>query len=283
MKTKIFISSSSGLDTIPHQTSITVIPDVLVFSGDESYLDGVELNGEGLYQRLRNDKTAKVAIMPQKYTYIEDLLKNAIKNNYERFFFILSTKSNVDYSRLYERIKEDYSDFDILIYRTNTYAYPMAYVAITADKLFKDNLDLPLIYSKLDSISDNYKLYFFSPQEDVYKPIKRIDFDEDIINQAQVGVLSIVDKHGILNVRRIKNKLPLEQLLGNFLDDIQNISVIPFIIYTNRYSAYAEVIENRIMDFYPKLKGIKRYLLPSSFGNFLGMYSVGVGYIKKEE
>ena len=75
----------------------------------------------------------------------------------------------------------------------------------------------------------------------------------------------------------------MEKMLELYLNDVEDSKVIPFLMYTNKYSSYIDVLERKLLSIYPRLKSIKMFQIPIAIGGKIGPNSIGIGYIKKIE
>ena len=115
MKTKIFVSSISGIEYIPHQAAITSIPDRIFFSDIEEYDDQEEFAYDSFYTRIKFDSN-DVKVLPARDKTISLLIDQAINNSYDSFLFILPPKKIIDYEEALERIMADRPSLHIHIY-----------------------------------------------------------------------------------------------------------------------------------------------------------------------
>jgi fatty acid-binding protein DegV len=282
MKTKIFVSSISGIEYIPHQAAITSIPDRIFFSDIEEYDDQEELAYDSFYTRIKFDSN-DVKVLPARDKTISLLIDQAINNSYDSFLFILPPKKIIDYEEALERIMADRPSLHIHVYYSNQVSYPLSYVAQEAERQLRKGASFSTMESVLFKLEENMKMYFYSPVEDVLSSELRVDLIEDIAKLDTRGDNYLYDNEGLKLQKKSKKVLPLVKLLDDFLGDISSVSVIPFVLYTNKNSLYNKLILSKILESYPRLKKIREIPIPPALGIVLGKYSVGVGYIVKED
>ncbi|MCR5349469.1 MAG: hypothetical protein K6E20_00600, partial [Acholeplasmatales bacterium] len=103
MKTRILISSNSGIDYIDHNKDIRSIPDKLVMSDSEKYNEYEEIKLDNLYMRLRYSNEKFDVDIPN-YNVIKSIIEEDLKESYERFVFLVDKNKN-DYYDLIRKIK----------------------------------------------------------------------------------------------------------------------------------------------------------------------------------
>ncbi len=280
MKTKIFVFSSSGLDYISHVPQITVIPDVITSMYGEVYYEGNELTPIQCFERMRNDKYFNPTPSVVDSNYIEKQINSALSNSYDRFIFLVNDNDIVNYSKSVATVVEERRELDITVLRVNALSYPLAHLAIEVEKMVRANENLDDVISYVNSYRDSFKIYFYSPKENVLPSIKRIDFDDDVISSSTYGKVFLYD--GNLNeMKRDLKESNLEMMIKHYVEDVTDSKVIPFLLYSNKYSLYNEVLERKLLAIYPRIKSIKTFQVPIVLGSKVGHNAVGIGFVKK--
>lgn len=280
MKTKIFVFSSSGLDYISHVPQITVIPDVITSMYNEDYYEGNELTPLQHYERLRNDKYYNPTISTVDSDYVNELIDTALANSYDRFVFFINDNDIVNYSPCVSKISEERRELDITILRINALSYPLAHLVIEVEKKLRANENLDEIISFVNSYRNSFKIYFYAPKENVLPSVKRIDFDDDVIASSTYGKVFLYDGN-LIELKKDIKESNLEMLLNNYVNDVKDSKVIPFLLYTNKYSLYNEVLERKLLSIYPRIKSIKSFQVPIMLGSKVGNNAIGIGFVKK--
>lgn len=282
IKTKVLVFSSSGLDYISHPQQISVIPDLIRSAYDEVYEEASELDTLLFYERARNDKYFKPSVEVCKVDYIVNTIEAALSNSYDRFIIFVNTNDVINYSGVVDSILDMYPHLDITVIKINAISYPLAQLAIDSEKIVRNTNNIDAVISYANGFRDTFKIYFYSPKENVLPSIKRIDFDDDVISSSTNGKLYVYD--GVLDeVRRDARESYLEKMFDLYRFDIEDNKVIPFILYTNKYSLYNEILDRKLLAIFTRLKSIKKYPIPAVIGNKIGYNSIGIGFIKKAE
>jgi len=166
------------------------------------------------------------------------------------------------------------------VIKLNALAYPLSHIVIESDKILKQTDSIDSVMSYINSIRDSFKIYFYSPKENVLPTVSRIDFDDDIISSSNNGKLYLYDGE-LKELKRENKESYLGKMFEMFESDIENNKVVPFILYTNKYSLYNDVFERKILSFFLRLKSIKKFPIPAIIGSKIGYNSIGIGFIKK--
>ena len=282
IKTKVFVFSSSGLDYITHNQQVGVIPDIIKSFYDEIYYEGSELDTIQFYDRARYDRHFNPEILPCDLDTIYEIMDNAIGNKYERFIFLVNDNEIVDYSPEIEQVIKKYDKYEVIEIKVDAISYPLAQLAIDCEKIIKATDSVEKVASYVNSYKDAFKIYFYSPKENVLPSMRRIDFDDDVIASSKDGKLFVYDGT-ITEIKRNVQESYLERLLEEFSNEVTRDKVVPFILYTNRNSIYNDIFERVLINKFPRLKGIKKAPIPAVLGVKVGLNAIGLGYIKKIE
>ncbi len=282
IKTKVLVFSSSGIDYITHPQQISIIPDLIKSAYEEVYEDCTEMDTLFFYERSRNDKYFKPIVDKPTSNYIEDVIEAALSNSYDRFIIFVNSNDIIDYSDIVDEILNMYPHLDITVIKINALGYPLAQLAIDSEKIVRNTDSIDNVISYANSYRDSFKVYFYSPKENVLPSIKRIDFDDDVISSSTTGRLYLYDG-ALEELRRDTRESYLEKMFEMYKTDIEDNKVIPFILYTNKYSLYNEILDRKLLSMFSRLKTIKKYPIPTVIGNKIGYNSIGIGFIKKTE
>lgn len=258
-----------------------MIPDIIKSQYSERYCESSELDTIIFYERARNDKFFNPTVEIADYDSIKKIIEKSILQGYDRFILFENTNELADYSKPVNDILNKYVHLDITVIKVNALGYPLAHMAIDSEKIVKTTDSIDNVMSYINSVRDSFKVYFYSPKENVLPSIKRVDFDDDVISSSTNGKLFLYD--GSLSEIKKDKESYLEKLFELYMEDIEDNKVVPFIMYTNNYSLYNDVIERKLLSIFLRLKTIKKYPIPAVLGQQVGYNAVGVGFIKKVE
>ncbi len=215
------------------------------------------------------------------YALITKYINQALENKYERFLFFVNSNDIVDYSMVINDILDDNPSLDVTVIKINALSYPLAHLVIESEKLLKANDSIDDVISFVNLYRDNFKIYFYSPKENILPSVKRIDLDDDLIASTTSGKLYEYDGNRLIDLKKDVKESQMEKMLDLYLKDVENSKVIPFLVFTNKYSSYNDVLERKLLTIYPRLKNIKMLQIPIVIGSKIGNNAVGIGYIKK--
>lgn len=280
IKTKVFVFSSSGLDYLPHGSQISAIPDIIKSFYGEIYYDSIELDTIQFYDRARFDKYFLPEYESTSVEKIEEYIDNAISNKYERFIFLVNYNDVMDYTGVLNEVITKYDKYEIYLLKINALAYPLAQLAIDVEKIIRstDNIDEVIDY--VNKYQESFKIFFYSPKENILPSIKRIDFDDDVISSSNNGKLMMYDGN-LVDVKRNIQDSYIQRMLDSYLKEIEGEKVFPFILYTNKDSIYNDILERKLMNIFPRIKNIKKFPVPVALGIKVGYNTVGLGFVKK--
>ena len=279
MKTRIFISSKTNLNYIRYDSSIEVLNDIISFYSYEEYDDFIDMNDNDFYIRCKNDSLAKPTFKCMSYDDLVKRIDKAIIDKVDKVVFIIN-ENEKELIELIEKIIDEDRYPDISLIKTKLLLYPFDYALLEANKSFKKDGNIDELTKKFKEVEDKFKLYIFTPEHDILPTISKIDYDEDIL-EVKKGVLYECNKDGVVLLKKYKNKYPFDYLVKSITTEIAGVDVISFILYTDAYSKYIEVLEKQINALKVGDKIIKE-VLPAYYGNMYGINSLIVGFIVKE-
>lgn len=272
MKTKILVCSSSGIDYIPHSENITAIPVIIKFSNEEQYQDFIDINADTYFSRVSLDKNAKVSLVYQKYDKIKTYIDDAVNNGYKRILILLADKnfSNLEISIALGLANEN--RIECVIFNSMTTAYPLSLMAIEANEMITNGANITKVIKRLNSIKS--KMLFFIPKEQNESIPK---FDKEYLNG---NIVELVDGK-LVNVPKYKDSTAFESLFTNLLDDITKTEIIPFVLYSDKYSKYINLIGDILVEKDFRFKKAKYYPISPAIGAVIGNKVLCIGYVVK--
>ena len=280
MKFKILVSSSSGLDYIPHSNSRGIIHDIIHYSEDEEYADFIEMKSEAFYNRLKFDKKSVPTVLPATREEIVEQIEKALKDIYDFVIIILPAKGIVDYEERMEEVKVGFEN-SVRVIQSNLVGYALASMIIDLEKSLKSSTDYEAAISVFDKANNESVTLFYSPLKDF-----KINFDEYVIDEQffyndKNGSIYMLDCSTLVKLKLKSEKHPIKELFKRYLALGADLSVVPFIMYSSEYSRYNDYFEMKILGVYKKLKKIKSYPLPPSIGALIGANVISIGFVNK--
>lgn len=277
MRTKIFVCSNSGINYISHSNNISALPVIIKFNEEEEYIDYLDAISEAYFNRVKHSEY-KPSIIPIDKERLLDYINNAINAKYDQIVFILSSKEFID---TIDIINDAIKDFNIPIniIKTNAICFPLASMAIEADRLLnKLGVDIETVKNKIRLMNEQYNIYIYSCNKDAKTVNVSMKFADESILPSEGG--DIYTFNGELNKMDKKLKLKFDDMISMFNKDIGNDDVIPFILYNSKDSLYNDLLETELLKIFGNLKYIKKFPIPSGIGNKFDPYSCAIGYTK---
>lgn len=274
MKTKILVCSNSGINYVPHNLNIAAIPVILRFSEEEQYEDYIDVNVEAFYNRMRMDTHAKVSLSFQTHAKINEYILQAADEGYGQVLFILASK---EFSDLFIPVSiaiSENKEIPATIFNSNSCCYPLAYMAIEADRMLSKGARMEEVINRLEHIQKNHHIYFFNPhslKEDA-SSFKKL-YKKGLVYSIENGKLfPVLDQKGVTSFDHLINLLNYE-IIDN--------DIILFIHYTNKMTKYIRLLEEALIKILSTYKKIRVCPLPIGVGIQTGINAIGVGYIVK--
>lgn len=277
MKTKFFVSGSSGINYIKHKSDIDAINSYIMFNEQEEYQDYTEMNSKEFYIRLTNDLTARPKIIAPSFDEVNTIISDVFNNDYTNIIFIIND-FDVDLINMITRYKDLHKDQEIDLIITKLYSYPLAYASIEAEKIYNKEFDIEHVFSYIKKLEADFKMYIFIPEQEILQGVYTIDYDLDIINQ-KFGNLYDGNKDGVIHLKKYRNNRPFEYMIQAFIKETENLDIVPFILYTNEYSRYLDVLNKKIKNAINKK--VENYYLTPKYGSIYGPTALVLGFIIK--
>ena len=262
MKTKIFVSSSTSIAQATHSYSITIIPDIITIDG-EIYEDTKQMSPESFCNRIKYDDSSLIKISHQNFEYIDNLYKQTKAQGYTDYLFILSPYE-YDMEDDLNKLKEQYSDDNIVIYKSNVASFLLALMVIEADKSLKNQVPMKKVIEMLDNMSlesiGGIRI-FKETETELISP-----FDSSILNTKSAGESYIWSNHQFVMIgksskKRDKDANPFKAFIRSFFEKTEGLNIQPVLLYSTKNTAYLNYLRDMIKSIYPKLKSIKEIAL----------------------
>lgn len=154
----IITDSTAGLPAdLAQRYDIPVIPQVIVF-GDESYLEGIEIDQAAFLQRLRAAKTLPTTAAPPPGLF-EDIFRTRAAPG-DTFLCIHPSAEISGTVRSALIAAADFPDLDIRVIDTRTIAGPLATLALLAAQWAQEGVDADAIVGRVQAMIPRAQLYF---------------------------------------------------------------------------------------------------------------------------
>lgn len=171
-------------------------------------------------------------------------------------------------------------DISYEILDSKTIGYPLAYLAIEAQKLIDEGLDLIEIKNKIGEMANNTGIILYAYNNEIEIPLGSRIADLVNLEMDRRGKLYILESGRLLSIKHDKKKPMVIEMLENFYKLTKGSLTIPFISYTQP-TTYKRLLESKLLLLYEGLDKITEIPLPVALGTKLGASIIAIGYIRK--
>ena len=273
MKTKILVSSDSGIDYMSHPHSVQALPSLIKFFEIEKYFDYIDMTSDKFFNRLRYDSKVNPKIVPMDLEFIQNDINIALES-YDKVLIIVS--NFLDYSVLFSQLKGAYGD-QIDFYRTEATGYILSTMAIECDKALKEEKSLKEAFEIMENIYANSAMIILNPQIDI-SVSENVDEDKRV-EEKRKAKLTIVEKDNVIEIKD-RDRDFIVSMIKHYLDRVAEENVLPFIMYSSKYSYYLKLIESKLLIIHKRYKSIKKIPASPNLGMKYGSNIIVIGYIK---
>ena len=273
MKTKILVSSDSGIDYMSHPYSVQSLPSLIKFFDIEKYFDFIDMSAEKFFNRLRYDSKVKPEIVPMDLEFIQNDINIALES-YDNVLIIVS--NFLDYTLLFNELKNVYQE-QINFYKTDATGYILSTMAIECDKALKENKSFDEAFKLMENIYNNSAMLILNPLVDI-SISENVDEDKRV-EEKRKSRLVIVEPQNEIEIKD-RDRDFIVSMIKQYLDRVAEEYVMPFIMYSSKYSYYLKLIESKLLIIHKRYKSIKKIPASPNLGMKYGSNIVIIGYIK---
>ncbi len=273
MKTKILVSSDSGIDYLSHPYSLGSLPSMIKFFDIEAYFDYIDMTSEKFFNRLKYDSGVNPNIIPMELEFIQNDINVALES-YDNVLLVVS--DYLDYGEIFSKLKDAYQD-KIDFYRTHATGFILFQMALECDKVLKDDRSLDEAKQAMDMVYINSEMFILNPKDDI-SISENVDEDKRV-EEKRKGNIYFLSSNGDIEIKD-KDRDFIVALIKNYLDKVADKNVTPFIMYSSKYSYYLKLIESKLLIIHKKYKSIKKIPASPSLGLKYGKNIIAIGYIK---
>lgn len=220
-KIKIITDSTADLSKeIYEMYDIEVLP-LLINFGEESYLDGVEINPQKVFERIQNDD-----ILPTTAQVIPNRFIEAYEKYLSEGYKIISIHMSSAMSGTYQSsclAKEVLETQDIVVVDSQNVTAALGILVIKAAKLRERGFDIEKIGEELNNVKDKIRLSVYFDSLEYLVRGGRISKTAGIVG-GMLGIKLILEiKNGIMSVKdKIRgNKKSIKKIIS----DLENANL----------------------------------------------------------
>src|SRR5471030_612788 len=220
-KIKIITDSTADLSKeIYDKYDIEVLP-LLINFGEESYLDGVEINSNKVFEKIENED-----VLPTTSQVIPNRFIEAYKKYLNEGYKIISIHMSSAMSGTYQSAciaKEILGSQDINVVDSQNVTAALGILVLKAAKLKEKGYDIANIEEKLNNIKDNIKLSVYFNSLEYLVRGGRISKTAGIVGDMLGIKLILETKDGFMSVKdKIRgNKKAIKKIIS----DLENANL----------------------------------------------------------
>jgi DegV family protein with EDD domain len=279
-KIGIAVCGNSGIDYAVHDKRIRVFRSLLLMEGKE-YEDFIDINADDFYKQLveRPDIDVKTA---QTSTGVILKMYEEMKASGIDEIIVITVSSHL--SGTYQNAvlaAKMMENTPIHVFDSRSVSHIEAKMAFTAQKLADEGKTVQEILTELEYIRNNHHIFV------TVDTLKFLVKNGRLSNAAgffgtllKLKPLLEVTKEGkIVTLEKIRTTQKARELMvQKFNDEIKDLKVEVFIIYTNNFNEAAD-LKDLLMDQNSSIKDIKLVPLTPVVGCHAGPGTMGLGYV----
>ncbi len=281
-KVKVIVCSNAALDYVVYSKEIEIFRSKIHF-GSESFDDFTEINAVDFYDRLKKEPNNTPKTSYVSLGYMMETFERLEKEGFTDVLVITIAKP---LSGLHDAIVHLSKDVKIKVhvYDSKTLAYPEAYMALTAHKMFDLGANIKEVLSVLDFIRDNNKMYFaVDTLLYLVKNGRLSKINGTIGTVLKIKPVLTLDKVGkVETIEKIRttNKA-IHRIVELYLEATKDQDVITFISHAHNDEG-VQMISDLVHEKYPERQIVTSYLTPV-VGAHCGPKAIAIGYILKHK
>ena len=159
-KIKVITTSTGCLDYYKQPHDVDTLRLKLLI-GDQTFIDGETIKADEFYERMRSDRTWVPKTSQPSPAEVVEFMQKYIDQGYDEIFFCTISgelSGTVNSVRLAGQMLED--QIKVTTYDTKTVCFSEGYIALTADKLFKEGKTTEEVITVLDKMKENNSIFF---------------------------------------------------------------------------------------------------------------------------
>ena len=278
-RVQVFTNSASEMSpAIASEFGVTVIPDVVVFSPEEQYLNNVEIDPETFFKKLKGRKKLPTTSHPNAAQYMEAF--SSARDCEEILCVALTSKMSGAYSTACtaaRMLEEQGFATPITVYDSLQNCYALSIVAMEAAKLASEGKSVKEILPHLDVVRSKIGAYFVVESMDNFRKAGRVGairvLAADLLNVKPI----LMFRDGTVRDVGIVRGFPaaVENILERYHKQAQYGQEL-FVYHANR-EALAQQMKQRILEMDPDAK-VRVEWIGAIIGAYTGEGCVGLAF-----
>lgn len=276
-KIGIAICGSSGIDYVDPNHGMKVFRSKIQINAVE-YVDYVDISNEQFYFLLESAKELRTSQISTGE--LINLIKEARSEGVTDLIMITISSG---LSGTYQNVRlaaSDINGINVHVVDSKWVGFCEANLGLLAKEMINKNYSVEEIIEKIEYARDNSYIAFTVETLNYLRLNGRLSNSSAFVgNLLKIKPLMAVEDGIVVVKEKIRTKAKaVETLIDNFIQEIENKDVIPFLLYSNNYEELEEV-KKIVLSKTNKIKDLNIYAIPPVIGVHAGPGALGVGYI----
>ena len=276
-KIGIAICGSSGIDYVDANHGMKVFRSKIQINAIE-YVDYVDISNEQFYFLLESAKELRTSQISTGE--LINLIKEARSEGVTDLIMITISSG---LSGTYQNVRlaaSDINGINVHVVDSKWVGFCEANLGLLAKEMINKNYSVEEIIEKIEYARDNSYIAFTVETLNYLRLNGRLSNSSAFVgNLLKIKPLMAVEDGIVVVKEKIRTKAKaVETLIDNFIQEIENKDVIPFLLYSNNYEELEEV-KKIVLSKTNKIKDLNIYAIPPVIGVHAGPGALGVGYI----
>ena len=276
-KIGIAICGSSGIDYVDPNHGMKVFRSKIQINAIE-YVDYVDISNEQFYFLLESAKELRTSQISTGE--LINLIKEARSEGVTDLIMITISSG---LSGTYQNVRlaaSDINGINVHVVDSKWVGFCEANLGLLAKEMINKNYSVEEIIEKIEYARDNSYIAFTVETLNYLRLNGRLSNSSAFVgNLLKIKPLMAVEDGIVVVKEKIRTKAKaVETLIDNFIQEIENKDVIPFLLYSNNYEELEEV-KKIVLSKTNKIKDLNIYAIPPLIGVHAGPGALGVGYI----
>lgn len=276
-KIGIAICGSSGIDYVDPNHGMKVFRSKIQINAIE-YVDYVDISNEQFYFLLESAKELRTSQISTGE--LINLIKEARSEGVTDLIMITISSG---LSGTYQNVRlaaSDINGINVHVVDSKWVGFCEANLGLLAKEMINKNYSVEEIIEKIEYARDNSYIAFTVETLNYLRLNGRLSNSSAFVgNLLKIKPLMAVEDGIVVVKEKIRTKAKaVETLIDNFIQEIENKDVIPFLLYSNNYEELEEV-KKIVLSKTNKIKDLNIYAIPPVIGVHAGPGALGVGYI----
>ncbi len=281
MKTGVIVCSNSSIDYLTIEDNMKVMRCILNIEGQE-YRDYVDISSDEFYTRIEDNKNLKISTAQTSTGEMIELIEEFKNSGYSDVIVItISSKLSGTFSGVLVAASM-VEGINVHAFDSKSLHYNEAYLAITASKMAKENVDVKDIINTLETLRNNSKLYVCVDTLHYLMLNGRLSTVSGVLgNLLNIKpLLHITEEGALTTLEKVRTKSKAtNRLIEITAEEIKDKKIVLFGAYTNNEEEVTNAINSLKEITNANIVDTVYLPLTPVVGCHAGPKTFGIGYI----